>query len=785
VDLALLIVLGALWFVCFGLHLRQLARGGLGWVPVYVHGADDEHSYPVVTGFWSGAPTDARGLSIGDRVLGVGEAALQGAGSLAFVAQVYSSADAELRVPIRFERGAQARETRLELIPVAAPWRLTVLALTLAAVGTAVLWRGGGSRFARTVFVTLIAFALHWSYFFGGSRLQTYAAALVFGAAPAVAFPMALRIMLSLPAEVARVDRWSATWPWGFATLGIALTTWAFGVPLPPGLGRPLALGLNLAVLVALLALLAVDYRRSGALGRRQLRWILLGFYLTATPPLFAAALALLVPPLWWIFEASQLSWLALPVCLFIAIDRFNAGDVDRLISASASYTILGGVLLAVLGVALPRTAAAVNQSMRVDPATAQVVVAIAFAAVLLPAHRALKPSLDRVMFPERQALEHGAAELRGALVRSEKLSELLDALGYELTQLLHPDCAAVYAPDGSVYAPIFAHGPGIVPAFREEGGLLRWLADERGPVRVARLGRRGRQARLKPLERAALEGMGVHVVLPVLGEATVAAFLCLGQKRSGDVYTQSDLEILRTIGERASDHVRTLEQARTQRRENERYERLRRYVPGALADRVGRDEALEEGEREVTVMFVDIRGYSSFAERRRVDAVFSVVNRYTETVTGIVTRTGGVVVEFNGDGMMAVFGALDPLPDKESAAVLAAREIVAQMPALGSFAGDKLEVGVGIASGSAFVGSIRGVDRHIWTALGKTTNLAARLQGLTRELDAWIVIDSPTWEACPAHVRDFQPHERFPVRGQLAPEDLFALPRNPSTPRD
>jgi adenylate cyclase len=335
------------------------------------------------------------------------------------------------------------------------------------------------------------------------------------------------------------------------------------------------------------------------------------------------------------------------------------------------------------------------------------------------------------------------------------------------------------------VYVPIVAHGPGIVPAFEREGGLLAWLLDERGPVRVAGLGRRAGQARLEPLERAALEGMGVNAVLPVLGEGGVAAFLCLGQKRSGDVYTQGDLEILRTIGERTSDHLSTLERAQEQRREQERYERLRRYVPGALAERVGRDQALEEGEREVTVLFVDIRGYSSFAERRRVDAVFQVVNRYTETVTGIVTTAGGVVVEFNGDGMMAVFGALDPLPDKEAAAVLAAREIVAQMPALGSFAGQELQVGVGIATGRAYVGSIRGVDRHIWTALGKTTNLAARLQGLTRELAAWIVIDAATREACAARAGDFRAHERFPIRGQLQPEDLFALPRHPSAVHD
>jgi hypothetical protein len=95
---------------------------------------------------------------------------------------------------------------------------------------------------------------------------------------------------------------------------------------------------------------------------------------------------------------------------------------------------------------------------------------------------------------------------------------------------------------------------------------------------------------------------------------------------------------------------------------------------------------------------------------------------------------------------MMAVFGAPDPLADKERRALAAARRIVAEVgalrsPALG-VAGGRLAVGVGLATGAAYVGAIRSVDRHIWSAIGNTTNLAARLQALTRDLGARIVID-------------------------------------------
>jgi class 3 adenylate cyclase len=107
-----------------------------------------------------------------------------------------------------------------------------------------------------------------------------------------------------------------------------------------------------------------------------------------------------------------------------------------------------------------------------------------------------------------------------------------------------------------------------------------------------------------------------------------------------------------------------------TVREAREMQESLRRYVPGAIAEQLSAGAELVSGEREVSVLFVDIRGYTSFSESRRAEEIFSTVNRYTETVSQIVQNHAGSVVEFNGDGMMAVFGAPRELAHKERAAV-------------------------------------------------------------------------------------------------------------------
>ena len=142
--------------------------------------------------------------------------------------------------------------------------------------------------------------------------------------------------------------------------------------------------------------------------------------------------------------------------------------------------------------------------------------------------------------------------------------------------------------------------------------------------------------------------------------------------------------------------------------------------------------------------------------------------------------KHSGSVVEFNGDGMMAVFGAPRELAHKERAAVEAGREIV---EAVGSMrvedaqgAQTKLSVGVGIATGEAFVGNIRAVDRMIWSAIGNTTNLAARLQSLTRDLDAALVIDHATWERAQPAASGFEKRTRVPIRGRRESQDLYVL---------
>jgi adenylate cyclase len=206
--------------------------------------------------------------------------------------------------------------------------------------------------------------------------------------------------------------------------------------------------------------------------------------------------------------------------------------------------------------------------------------------------------------------------------------------------------------------------------------------------------------------------------------------------------------------------------------------------VPAALAALAATNGGLDEGEREVTVLFADLRGYTTFAEGAGAAAAHALKARYAALVSGILEAHGGFLVDIAGDGVLGAFGAHQALPDKERAALRAARAILARVPGLDDdgaaarSAAPAPEAGIGVATGLAFVGTVRAADRLIFTVTGDPVNLASRLQGLTRELEAALVIDAATCRAAGDEAADLAPRSGVAIRGREAHVDVRMLGR-------
>jgi class 3 adenylate cyclase len=772
-DKALLTVFLPLWVVCFGLHAKEWARGRLAWIPLTVASAAAPDEPPSVSGFLPGAAAESPEFRVGDRLLRVGAAPLQGAGPFAFAAAVWSQARPDHSVEVEIQRGDERRETRLQLLPVGMGWRLPLMSIGFAVPAFLVLVRRPGSRTVRLFFAASLAYSLNWTFFFGGPPAQTQLWLAVWFGSALLMFPLALQAILSVPAERSPTTR-GALWTWALSVYAVTALAWVFGVPFSSAAGVRASGALNALAPLLMLALLVRNYRRSDPLGRRQLRWVLYGFLVGVLPVAVGSLVPVTAPRFWWLHEILMSAVVLLPACMLIAIVRFKLFDVDRLLTATVSYSLLLVLLVALLIGIVPRLAELLSDASGVDPATSQTLLSLLLAIGVVPGGRIARDRLERTFLAERRALGQGIERLLGELAAPAEPEKVLRLLGERLDSLLRPDACVIYGIVGSAYAPVFQRGGCAPPVLFGEGRLAALLETRRAPLDVEDWRLRERESEVDAAEWAALDSLRAAVLIPIFAERRLLAILVLGEKLSGDIYTGTDLSLLTAVGHAASRALERYGEAEVHRRTLEMQQAMRRYVPGAIAEEIEVGRPLTEGRREVSVLFVDIRGYTAFAESREARDIFAMINRYTGTVSREIRAHGGSIVEFNGDGMMAVFGAPHALPAKERAAVEASVAVAKAVRALDL---EGLDVGLGIATGEAFVGNIRAVDRAIWAAIGNTTNLAARLEGLTRSYDASIVIDESTWSAAEDAAAHFVPHDGVRVRGRRDAMTLYMLP--------
>jgi class 3 adenylate cyclase len=175
----------------------------------------------------------------------------------------------------------------------------------------------------------------------------------------------------------------------------------------------------------------------------------------------------------------------------------------------------------------------------------------------------------------------------------------------------------------------------------------------------------------------------------------------------------------------------------------------FRPYLPQQFAERARTDPAHARlgsgGEREVTVLFADLSGFTSYSERHAPTEVVELLNAIWTAVVPIVTAEDGLIESFAGDGLLVIFNAVGNQPDHASRAVRVAVRIRDAVDAVGSGSGATVpRFHIGINSGPAFVGSVGSAGRRTFSAIGDTTNLGSRLLGAAGPGE--IVVGESTW---------------------------------------
>ena len=208
------------------------------------------------------------------------------------------------------------------------------------------------------------------------------------------------------------------------------------------------------------------------------------------------------------------------------------------------------------------------------------------------------------------------------------------------------------------------------------------------------------------------------------------------------------------------------------------------RFVPEAVVDQVLADA---DGVRlggvrgEATVMFSDLRGFTSFSETLEPERVIEALNRYLTEMSEAILDHGGTLVAYMGDGIMAVFGAPLKQPDHADRALEAAREMLSRMDKFNGWLReqqlhDGFKMGIGLNSGPVMSGNVGSERRLEYTALGDTTNTAARLEGMTKGTPHQLYISDTTRQKLTRAPDDLVQVGEAEVRGRKAKVLLWSL---------
>jgi adenylate cyclase len=209
------------------------------------------------------------------------------------------------------------------------------------------------------------------------------------------------------------------------------------------------------------------------------------------------------------------------------------------------------------------------------------------------------------------------------------------------------------------------------------------------------------------------------------------------------------------------------------------------RFVPEPVVGQVldQADGARLGGVRTFsTLLFSDLRGFTSFAERREPDEVIEILNRYLTAMSDAIMDNGGTLVSYMGDGIMAVFGAPIAISDHADKAVTAGCAMLERLDEFNDWLVEEgisegFKMGIGLNTGFIMAGNVGSERRLEYTAIGDTTNTAARLEGMTKGTPWQLYLADSTREALIEVPDEIEKVGSFEVRGRTSDIVVWTLP--------
>ncbi|MFH1570088.1 MAG: adenylate/guanylate cyclase domain-containing protein [Gemmatimonadota bacterium] len=272
--------------------------------------------------------------------------------------------------------------------------------------------------------------------------------------------------------------------------------------------------------------------------------------------------------------------------------------------------------------------------------------------------------------------------------------------------------------------------------------------------------------------------GPSVAALAVALAGLWVGGFALFAQKQLVMPLIGPTVALLTSFG--CAQVYYALTEGRERRRTRSLFEKY--LSPDVIAEFMGQEENWQLGGRrmQISVMFADLEGFTPLSEKLEPEELVRVMNRYLSEMTAIILREGGTIDKYEGDLVMAFFGAPIPQEDHAARACRAAarmQERMAEMREEWRAVGlPELRIRIGVNSGPAVVGNMGSDFRFNYTAMGDTVNLAARLEPANKEFGTYTMVSLATRLQAGSVGFGFQHLGKIQVKGKTEPVEVYEL---------
>ncbi|MBX7174928.1 MAG: FHA domain-containing protein [Pyrinomonadaceae bacterium] len=286
--------------------------------------------------------------------------------------------------------------------------------------------------------------------------------------------------------------------------------------------------------------------------------------------------------------------------------------------------------------------------------------------------------------------------------------------------------------------------------------------------------------AQFSGAESIVLHGVRSTICAPLITESNVHGVIYADRLDPFATFSQEDLELISAVAAQAAVTVETIKAHKRLAREEIARANYSRFMPEYVVKQLlEKPDSFRLGgiNQTITVLFADIRGFTSLSEHENPEKVVRLLNQYFSAMSEIIFEFGGTLDKYIGDGLMALFGAPTATPNDAQNALKTAVAMQKRLLLLNKDLKEEgfppIQIGIGLHTGIATIGYIGSEQRSEYTAIGDTVNLAARLE--SNALPGQILISEATAKICP-NIFPLEVKEPLTVKNRLQPVSLFEV---------